>query len=160
MPDTLRRDALIKRRALEALASIDAVEPPTDLYVIAKAYDIGVREGTLPRGRAGRYDAVANAITLGAYDRWPLAHELGHALLRHGDVHCYEGPVTGDMPIDEMDLGVPFGAEANRFARYVLVPRDWLKNALADGLRGPELARRFSVSENVIWLALTGYRLV
>lgn len=160
MPDTLRRDALIKRRAAEALAASDAALPPTDLYAIARAYGVTVRRGPLSPGLAGEYDRVANTITLGERDRWPLAHELGHALLGHGDARCYEGPVASDMPIDEMDVGVPFEAEANRFARYVLVPRDWLKEAISEKLKGPELARRFAVSEEVIWRALTGYRLV
>ncbi len=160
MPDSLARNPLIKLCATKALAMVGAVAPPTDLYAIGRAYRITIVQGVLRPGLAGEYDRVANTITLGPHDRWPLAHELGHALLRHGDARCYESPVSGDMPIEEMDVGVPFEQEANRFARYVLVPRAWLKEALAEGLRSPELDRRFAVSHEVIWRALTQYRLV
>jgi hypothetical protein len=160
MPDSLKRAPFIKSRAEAALASVGAVGPPTDLYAIAKAYRITVQQGPLPEGVAGEYDQIANTITLGPRDRWPLAHELGHALLEHGDARCYEGPVASDMPMDEMDVGVPFEPEANRFARYLIVPREWLKDAHDQGLKPPEMAERFAVSEEVIWRALMDYRLV
>jgi len=160
MVDTLERDSFIKQRAAQALAKAGITEPPTDLYGVADLYGIIVRQGSLPPGVAGEYDRVSNTITLGAFDRWPLAHELGHALLSHGDQRCYEKAATSDVPLDEMDMGVPFEGEANRFARYLLVPRIWLAAEWKEEATPPEIARKLGVSERVIWLAALGYRLV
>jgi Zn-dependent peptidase ImmA (M78 family) len=55
---------------------------------------------------------------------------------------------------------VSFESEANRFARHLLVPRPWLETAMDRGGKVPDLAGLFGVSQKVIWLAMTGYRLI
>jgi Zn-dependent peptidase ImmA (M78 family) len=106
------------------------------------------------------YDNARNEIVLGEHDRWPFAHELGHALLAHGSVRCYEGVVAVDADTPQSELGDDPEAEANRFARHVLVPRQMAEFLLSRGLKIPDLARRCEVSEKVVWYALVFYGLV
>jgi IrrE N-terminal-like domain len=152
------RATWIEAKANEALLKTGQMRPPTDLDLVAAHYGISVLRGERAAGVVAHFDATMNEIVLGEYDRWPFAHELGHALLLHGNVACYSGASASDMPIEEVDVGVPFEAEANRFARHLLVPRDWLQAAMDRGGKVPDLARLFAVSEKVIWLAMDGYK--
>lgn len=158
--DTLRRAAFIEARASEALRKTDQRQPPIDLDLIAAHYGIAVRQG--PRGQSvvAHYDGSRNEIVLGDFNRWPYAHELGHALLQHGSATCYVGIASEDADSDSSGAGVDFEAEANRFARHLLVPRAMAEFLLGRGLKIPDLALRCGVSETVAWLAVDFYRLV
>lgn len=156
----LTRARWIEARANEALFKTKQTEPPTDLDLVAVHFGISVSRAGPAEGVVAHFDAERNEIVLGAFDRWPFAHELGHALLGHGTTQCYAGATTSDIPLEEADVGVAFEPEANRFARHLLVPRPWLEGALDRGWKVPDLARLFGVSQNVIWLAMNGYKLV
>jgi hypothetical protein len=158
--DNLTRAAFIQKRATEALEKTDQSRPPTDLEAIARHYGIRVVRG--PRGDrvVAHFDAARNEVVLGEFERWPFAHELGHALLRHGSRNCYEGAMASDAPLAEVELGVPFEAEANRFARCVLVPKPWVEFLLSRNWKPAEMARRFEVSDTVFWYAFSAYGLV
>jgi len=67
---------------------------------------------------------------------------------------------SSDAPLAEVELGVPFEAEANRFARCLLVPKPWVEFLVGRGWKPADLARRFEVSERVFWNAFTAYGLV
>lgn len=86
--------------------------------------------------------------------------ELTEVAYRRARVCWAQELRTSDMPLDEADVGVAFEPEANHFARHLLVPRPWLEGALDRGWKVPDLARRFGVSQNVIWLAMEGYKLI
>lgn len=158
--DTLLRAPLIAAKAAEALAKTGQTKPPTDLDLIARQYGISVRQGPRGAGVVAHFDAARNEIVLGEFLRWPFAHELGHALLRHGNRSCYEGSMASDAPLAEVDMGVPFEAEANRFARNVLVPKPWLELLISRGWKPKDLPARFEVSETVLWFAIQGYGLI
>ena len=158
--DNLTRATFIAKRATEALEKTEQSRPPTDLDAIARHYGIGVVHG--PRGDrvVAYFDAARNEIVPGEFERWPFAHELGHALLRHGSRNCYEGAMAADAPLAEAELGVPFEAEANRFARCLLVPKPWVEFLLSRNWKPADLPRRFEVSEKVFWYAFSAYGLV
>lgn len=158
--DILRRATFIRAKADEALRKTGQTRPPIDLYAIAKHYGIAVRRGERGERVVAHYDPGRNEIVLGDNDRWPLAHELGHALLGHGTAQCYEGLVAEDAETPQAEFGDDQEAEANRFARHVLVPREMAEFLLARGLRIPDLAKRCEVSEKVVWYALEFYGLV
>lgn len=158
--DTLRRAAFIEARAAEALRKTKQRQPPVDLDAIAAHYGIHVRQGARGEGVVAHYDATRNEIVLGDYTRWPYAHELGHALLQHGSVACDVGVASVDAESEQAGAGTDFEAEANRFARHVLVPRDMAEFLLDRGLKIPDLVRRFEVSDTVVWYAVQFYGLV
>ena len=156
----LTRATWIQARANEALFKTRQTGPPTDLDSVAAHFGISVLRASRDDAVIAHFDAERNEIIVGEFDRWPYAHELGHALLGHGTVQCFAGASASDMPLEEADVGVSFEPEANRFARHLLVPKEWLQDAMDRGGKVPDLARRFAVSQKVIWLALDGYKLV
>lgn len=158
--DSLYRGSFILAKANEALEKTGQQRPPTDLDAIAAHYGMTVRRGARAAGVVAHFDAARNEIVLGEFERWPYAHELGHALLRHGNRNCYEGAMATDAPLADVAMGVPFEAEANRFARNVLVPKAWLEFLLSRGWQPKDLPGRFGVSEIVFWFAYRGYGLI
>jgi Zn-dependent peptidase ImmA (M78 family) len=158
--DTLRRAKFIEAKADEALRKTGQTKPPIDLGEIARHYGVPVRQGTRGDRVVAHYDNTRNEIVLGEHDRWPFAHELGHALLGHGSVRCHEGVVALDAESPQSELGDDPEAEANRFARHLLVPREMAEFLLSRGLKIPDLAKRCQVSETVVWYALDFYGLV
>lgn len=158
--DSLTRAPFIAARAAEALEKTMQTSPPTDLDAIASHYGITVRRGVVGGSAVAHFNSAANEIVLGKYDRWPFAHELGHFLLRHGSRTCYEGAMATDAPLAEVEMGVPYEAEANRFARNVLLPKPWIEFLLSRGWKPADMAGRFQVSEKAFWYAFMGYGLV
>jgi Zn-dependent peptidase ImmA (M78 family) len=158
--DTLRRAPFVEAKAREALEKTDQSRPPTNLDAVARHYGISVRRGARGPGAVAHFDAARNEIVLGEFIRWPYAHELGHALLGHGTVNCETGVVAEDAESPQAEAGVDYEAEANRFARHLLVPREMVEFLLSRGNKIPDLARRFEVSENVVWLAVVFYGFV
>jgi Zn-dependent peptidase ImmA (M78 family) len=113
--------------------------------------------------------------------RFSLAHELGHYVLRHDYLKTVGSDVDIDHPPeDSHPTGGPYEVEANDFAGELLVPRAILMTFrskdeddedeetkqsfrpfadLSRKLRGPrlsepELAKKFDVSKEVIFIAL------
>jgi Zn-dependent peptidase ImmA (M78 family) len=70
--------------------------------------------------------------------RFTVAHELGHATLRH------------DVPEDRIEV------EANAFAAELLLPRAALRQAVSDGLGFRAIAQRFEASRQATLYALAG----
>ena len=68
--------------------------------------------------------------------RFAIAHELGHAVLRH------------QVPEDQVEQ------EANAFASELLIPRDQLRHAVTAGRGFREMARLFEVSHQALGWAL------
>jgi hypothetical protein len=158
--DTLRRAKFIEAKADEALAKTEQTKPPTDLDAIARHYGVTVRRGARDEGVAAHWDASRNEIVLGEFERWPFAHDIGHALLRHGTASCHLGIASHDAEGPQSDAGDDAEAEANRFARHLLVPRTIATLLLSRGHTYPQLARRCGVSDIVAWRAVEFYGLV
>jgi hypothetical protein len=156
----LARAKFIEARANEVLLKTGQIGPPTDLDRIGTHFGIAVIRGSRDSGVLAHFDADRNEIVLGEFDRWPYAHELGHALLGHGTMSCWAGASATDMPLEEAEVGVPFETEANRFARHLLVPKEWLASAVDRGGKVPDLAQLFAVSQKVMWFAMDGYKLI
>lgn len=116
---------------------------PVDVDAIAAALGPTVVRGPFP------HDGMLVDTTIEVPDahhsvvqRFVIAHETGHFELRHtGDRHKIE-------------------PEANAFASELLVPAGALKDAVAEGLGVPELARRFGVSRQALVYALMAHKLI
>lgn len=91
--------------------------------------------------------------------RFSLAHELGHILLRHNLMY-YESLVSLDNPPTEK-LHTPtessFEVEANAFAGELLVPLDMLKMEFKKTKDLQEISRIFVVSKEVIGIAISNH---
>ena len=74
--------------------------------------------------------------------RFTIAHELGHLLLRHTKGY-------GVFNLDSKDVNEK---EANIFAAELLIPSNMLKNDIRKRIKDPKvLARRYEVSIEAMW---------
>jgi Zn-dependent peptidase ImmA (M78 family) len=91
-------------------------------------------------------------------ERFALAHELGHHALNHGSIVCYDTGLVGDSaPLDEMDVGIDFESEANRFAGTLLIPRDACREDMERGAKYPDIAQKYVVSLTATAIAIDQY---
>jgi transcriptional regulator with XRE-family HTH domain len=151
--------------AREVLDIAEISAPPVQLEEICEVLSLPIyRRSDFPDALS----AVVLTIADGSYAigvngkhsqkrrRFSIAHELGHAVLRHEASYYLEYSVhdagAGDPPgyryLDER--------EANAFAAALLMDDRWVRDDFADGLRGVhELARRYEVSDVAMGFRLT-----
>ncbi|MEX0629627.1 MAG: ImmA/IrrE family metallo-endopeptidase [Chloroflexota bacterium] len=159
------RSALIKRTVSQALADAGIAGPPVDLDRIASREALAIRrKAALPPRVRAQYAADTGEISVTDLDpyleRFPIAHELGHALLEHGDQLCFAEPTAASVPLEEADLGVDYEREANDFAGRLLVPGPWLRKAVADGRSIDEMMAMFMATKSVLLIAIQRERLL
>lgn len=135
------------RKAAEQLLKRSGVkEAPVQVEEIARKLGYEVKIEGLPRGvdarlrvSGGRQIIELASGQAPVRRRFSIAHELGHITLghRHGETDVAE-------------------QEANAFAGALLVPRAWLKRDIETYSSVPELARRYDVSRDVIFIGAQG----
>lgn len=159
------RSALIKRTVSQTLTDAGIAAPPVDLDQIASHEALVIRRNAAlgPRVRA-QYVAETGVIAVIELDpylqRFPIAHEIGHALLEHGDQRCFAEPTAASVPLDEADVGVDYEREANDFAGRLLVPGPWLRKAVADRHSVNEMMEMFMATKSVLLIAIERERLL
>jgi Zn-dependent peptidase ImmA (M78 family) len=90
--------------------------------------------------------------------RFTAAHELGHFLLGHGMEDVRDDREIMDDSFDKPDLKE---REANLFASALLMPADWLKDAIKkEGLDIDKLSPLFGVSKQAMTIRLLALKLV
>lgn len=80
--------------------------------------------------------------------RFTIAHEIGHLIMGTGHTSI-RGATDDKNPIE---------TEANAFAAELLLPKTELKNSIAGGLKVPEIAEKYLVSEEVVGWSLARIR--
>lgn len=159
------RSALIKHTVSQTLTDAGIAAPPVDLDQIARHEALAIHRNAAlgPRVRA-QYVAETGVIAVIELDpylqRFPIAHEIGHALLEHGDQRCFAEPTAASAPLDEADLGVDYEREANDFAGRLLVPGPWLRKAVADRHSVNEMMEMFMATKSVLLIAIERERLL
>jgi len=103
----------------------------------------------------------ANAKHVPQRQRFSIAHEIGHYVKRHNTVvdMAFSGEWSNVNPFEER--------QANAFAAQLLMPEDWvrrdfmkLESSKADFVRSQELAWKYDVSEQAMWIRLLELGLV
>jgi hypothetical protein len=161
----LIRTALIKRATAAALEAAGISGPPVDLDLIARHEALTIRrQAVLASGVRAQYVAETGEISVIALDpyleRFPLAHELGHALLEHGDQRCFAEPSVAAVALEDADVGVDYEREANEFAGRLLVPGSWLRRAVSERRSINELMAIFMATKSVLLIAVQRERLL
>ena len=83
--------------------------------------------------------------------RFTVAHEIGHLLLGHTNIN-YDHDLYSTKPED---------IEADQFAAELLIPLQMIKGDVRDGCNNiPLLAKKYNVSEEVVWLRLKSCGLI
>jgi transcriptional regulator with XRE-family HTH domain len=153
------------RAAQELLARGDVegarVEPPIDVEALAELCGVRVVHHRFSKELSGLFIATDDGAVIGANkaqvanrQRFTIAHELAHFLLRHHDrfhIDLGLGPEDGNAPFHDWQLE----REANDFAAHLLMPATVVRERFKRSSSVPELAADFGVSE----LAM-GYRLL
>lgn len=155
------------RKAIELLADHGVDRPPVDVEHLAKQLGLGVTYERLDRSVSGmlvRSGAKAAVIAVNAghapvRQRFTIAHELGHFLLHKGRpvivdhltrVHVNLRDQTSSLATSREEI------QANQFAASLLMPEDWVAEALEDQAElAParlvsDLATAFDVSEQAM----------
>lgn len=152
------RKKYCEETARRLLDECGALEPPVDVKAIAEALFLKVvRTGTGEHGgRAlldhGEIRVSANETVAG--QRFSVGHEIGHYLL-HPDGFVFSSQEDPESDLYASDPDKELEDEANYFSGVLLVPPAWLRRDVDAGLKPRELAQRYHVSQDVIFIALT-----
>jgi hypothetical protein len=155
--------AFVRQLALNALAEARITQPPVDLDDLAAARALRIeRNALLPIGVRAVFQGEMGVIRVIALpprvERFPVAHELGHAILGDGGRACTEAMIEGFAePVSLADAVAEFNPEAtaSAIAGNLLVPGPWLRRAVVKEGRPPaELENIFDVTRSVLWIAL------
>lgn len=129
--------------------------PPIDLEEIAEGEGLNIAMAEFEnKDVSGFIDFDKKMILVNKYDwssrqRFTIAHELGHWVLHQKEIKedrdlviLYRRPIEGEK--DHLEQ------EANCFAANLLVPVNFLQEAIRKALSNKEIASFFRVSEAVI----------
>lgn len=130
----------VARAAAARLWRAHGSEVPVDVFAIARDTGLTVIVGAFDHAgllRDGTMIEVPSRDPL-TRQRFTVAHELGHATLRH------------EVPEDRIEV------EANAFAAELILPRSALSRAVSAGLGFRAIADRFGASRQATLYALAG----
>ena len=91
--------------------------------------------------------------------RFSIGHEIGHYLLHpHGFVFSSHEDPESDLYATDPERALE--DEAEYFAGALLMPRRWLRRDVDGRTKADDLMRRYEVSREALFVALSQYRLV
>ena len=144
------RVAFCRKMADRVLKDHAIKGPPVPVEQIASSLGFEISEVALPRGVDARLRVHDSErvieIAAGQHthrQRFSIAHELGHFVLRHDNTTSRVAE-----------------AEADRFAGALLAPGRWLAPDYRKGLQTEVLVARYDVSSQVIIIALKNARVI
>ncbi len=161
------RSRASREKALSILQMYGIKEPPIDVHRIAKLLGIDVERFNFPKSvPATSQTAGSGKQIIGVNEndpeyrqRFSIAHELGHYLNGHEN-YTHERVVT-DPAKRYLDPHFRQEEEADEFAAELLMPEFMLKqDAMVKHMDIPDLAKRFSVSEQAMTIQLINHKLV
>lgn len=163
--DTDMRIPLCQSEARRLRQEFNLKAPPVDVEKIAGGLFLQVvRKSPWPwnsRGLLRREEGeiwVNDAETLRG-QRFCIGHEIGHFIL-HPDLDVFSEHVDPDSADYAADPMKALDDEAEYFSSVLLVPPDWLKRDVERKLTPIEMAHRYDVSKDVIFIALKQHRLL
>jgi len=160
--------ALAKALAEAALADAKITAAPVDLDDLALARALRIeRNVNLPAPLRGTYDADLGLVRIIALpptvERFPIAHEIGHAILDDGGAACTHAMIheqADAAPLADVVESFDPEATASAIASRLLVPSPWLRRAVAEGRTVAELRDLFDVTQPVLTIAILRDRLL
>lgn len=153
--------------AAALLKQCSVKEPPVRIEEITRHFALPVVEWAFPdalsalivQTNAPGYVIGVNKDHPRGRRRFSIAHELGHAVLRHKNSHYWEftdQSAFGEPP----DYDADDEREANAFAAALLMHDRWLRQDVPALHNITKLARRYQVSEEAMSFRLMNLRLV
>ena len=157
------RTRLCEMKAAELLKSAGITEPPVDVKGIAESLFLQIVESNIRRhsGRAllDHGTIYVNTSESLAGQRFSIGHEIGHYIL-HPNSFVFSAHEDPESELYARDPDKELEDEADYFSGVLLVPPTWLRQDVDAGLMPPQLAGRYQVSQDVVFIALKQYRLL
>ena len=153
----------IENLTLKALESINCEDPPVPIEKVAKKFDLTVVEFDFSDTISGVLKTQKKVIGVNRKHhpirrRFTVAHELGHFLLGH------ELNKGGDLIDDNFEKPVSSEREANLFASFLLMPKEWIKKRAKkqkiNSRTIKDLSKEFKVSEQALTIRLLELNLI
>jgi hypothetical protein len=160
--------AFVRKLAEDALSAAGISRPPVDLDDLARVRALRIERNADLAGRARASfraeDGLIRVVALPPrVERFPIAHELGHAILGDGGSSCTEQMIMAfDDAVSLADAVASFNPEAtaSAIAGHILIPPSWLLREVKAGLPIAELQERFDVTRPVLMIAIDRDRLL
>lgn len=163
----------IKQKATSLISELDLVSPPVDVRSIAESLLLKIVEVHLGNGSDGalipeRREIEVNVDKPHVRQRFTIAHEIGHWVLRHRDrmyeideapTGIYDNRDDSEVDLEEKSRP-PTEREANRFAAELLMPAEWMKKSWRELNDPDKLAELYDVSREAMWNRIVDLRLL
>ena len=150
-------------KAAEILRDAGITVPPVDVKTLAESLflqivhsDTGEHGG---RALLEHGEIHVNTSESMTGQRFSIGHEIGHYLL-HPDDFVFSAHEDPESELYSEDPAAELEREANYFSSVLLVPTRWLRKDVDAGLTPDEMANRYQVSQEVIFIALDQHRLL
>ena len=157
------RTRLCEMKARDILRDAGITVPPVDVKSIAESFFLQIVESD-----TGRHGARAllehgeihvNDSESPAGQRFSIGHEIGHYVL-HTDGFVFSAHEDPESGLYAEDPGKELEREADYFSSVILVPPQWLRMDVDNGMLPPQIASRYQVSQEVVFIALQQHRLL
>ncbi len=153
---------LARALAKRALAEAGITKPAVDLDDLALARALRIeRHAQLGPSLRAAYDEKTGLIRVidlpPTVERFPIAHEMGHAILGDGGTECTQAMIREQADarsLEEMLESYDPEATASAIASQLLVPSEWLRPAVNAGRSPDELRVMFDVTNAVLTIAI------
>ena len=157
------RTRLCERKAEELLRDADIAVPPVDVKGLAESLFLQIVHSDTGEhgGRALlEYGQIhINASESPAGQRFSIGHEIAHYLL-HRDGFVFSPHEDPESELYAANPASELEREANYFSSVLLVPPRWIRKDVDAGFMPADLAKRYQVSQEVIFIALVQHRLL
>ena len=157
------RTHLCRSKAEDLLKDAGVSLPPVDVKRFAASLFLQIVYSDTGEhgGRAlldhGQIHVNESESTTG--QRFSIGHEIGHYLM-HPDGFVFSQHEDPESVLYAADPERELEREADYFSSVLLVPPRWLRKDVDAGLMPVDLARRYQVSREVIFIALEQHRLL
>lgn len=153
---------LARALAKRALAEAGITKPAVDLDDLALARALRIeRHAQLGPSLRAAYDEKTGLIRVidlsPTVERFPIAHEIGHAILGDGGAECTQAMIREQADatsLTEILESYDPEATASAIASQLLVPSEWLRPAVKAGRSADELRVMFDVTNAVLTIAI------
>ena len=157
------RTKLCETKAAEILRDAGITEPPVDVEGIAGSLFLNVVQSDTREHHARAVlehgEIRVNATESRTGRRFSIGHELGHYLL-HEDGFVFSDHEDAESELYAADPDRELEREADYFSSVLLVPPRWLRGDVDAGLLPDQIADRYQVSRDVVFIALDQHRLL
>lgn len=160
------RSHLAREKAHNILSMYKIIDPPVDVVKVSKLLGFKVVLFDFPETLSAvvKIEGTKKIIAVNknkpeVRQRFSIAHELGHYLSGH-DNFSHERETFIDRDKKYLDPHHREEEEADEFAAELLMPEFMLKKDVFENkLDAAELAKKYSVSEQAVWLQLINLKL-